>query len=272
MKHNLFKRFASKHFIIKEFSLENSRNDPFTLNLNNSDFSQISGHFRSKRFPNRRGNVFEIVRPSLRVSRLLIGNNNANIVRSFSNSVRNGGRGEWGGGGWRPGTWITYYYLRQRRRLFAVGDPETRSPPKARRFMPRAIPRYFLNQISSLLSRSLPFSGLSARPPIPFRLDFPSRKWIFMKHVNNKRDNFLFASHSCLQDTNSFSLSLYRPRFPSSESSNHIVSVRFVLCTLFALSATSHRRMRRIRFMRRKAPGWNLQLAKLQETIFDLVI
>lgn len=95
-----------------------------------------------------------------------------------------------------------------------------------------------------------------------------------MKHVNNERDNFLFASHSCLQDTNSFSLSLslYRPHFPSSESSNHIVSVRFVLCTLFALSATSRRRMRRIRFMRRKALGWNLQLAKLQETIFDLVI
>lgn len=75
----------------------------------------------------------------------------------------------WGGEDGRPGrseTWISHYYLRQRRRLFAVGDPETRSPPKARRFMPRAVSRYFLNQISS----SPPGFSLSVRSSRPLRL------------------------------------------------------------------------------------------------------
>lgn len=54
--------------------------------------------------------------------------------------------------------------------FFAAGDPETRSPPKAWRFMPRVVSRYFLNQISSpgfSLAHSAPI-GLSHFP----RLDF----------------------------------------------------------------------------------------------------
>lgn len=54
-----------------------------------------------------------------------------------------------------------------------------------------------------LFSRPLP---LLVHPL--FRLDFLPRKWIFMKDINNERDNFLSASYSCLQYKLYLSLSL----------------------------------------------------------------
>lgn len=59
----------------------------------------------------------------------------------------------------------------------------------------------------AFLSPAFPQRSPSAHPFAPFRLDFLPRKWIFMKDVNNKRDNFLFASHSCLQRKVFFSFS-----------------------------------------------------------------
>lgn len=177
----------------------------------------------------------------------LIGSNNANIARRCSNSVRNGG--------WRPGTRIPYYYLRERRGLPAVilRRDRLRKPGDlcSARFLVTSSTKY--PPSPRLFSRSPSERSPLVHPLPPFRPDFLPRKWIFMKDVNNERDNFLFASHSCLQRGLLFPFLPRSPHFSSREFSNHIVSVCFVPRALFALSATS-RRMRRIRFARREAP------------------
>ena len=191
------------------------------------------------------------VRPSRVI--LLIGNNNANIVQCSSDSVRSGRWAERGDleleyritisasdGGFSQ--WVI---LRRDR----LRKPRDLCPA---RFLVTSSTKYPHSGFSLAHSPS----ATPTRPPAPFRLDFLSRKWIFMKDVNNERDNFLFAAATLVYNINSFSLSLFLSvHFAiSHESSNHIVSVRFVLCALFALSATSHR-MWHIRFTHWKAPG-----------------
>lgn len=48
-------------------------------------------------------------------------------------------------------------------------------------------------------------------PPLSFRLDFLSRKWIFMKDVNNERDNFLFSRAILVYNANPLCLFRHFP-------------------------------------------------------------
>lgn len=85
----------------------------------------------------------------------------------------NGGRG---GKGVNPGPEYRITTSGSDEGFFAVDDPETRSPPKARRFMPRAVSRYFLNQISSPGLFSRPSTGpLSSLPGASFLPDLTFR-------------------------------------------------------------------------------------------------
>lgn len=143
---------------------------------------------------------------------LFIGNNNANIVQCSSDSVRSG-------------RWAERSDMELEYRITISSDggfSQWMILRRDRLRKPRDLcPARFL--VTS--STKYPHPGFSlahspsatpTHPPAPFRLDFLSRKWIFMKDVNNERDNFLFASYSCLQYKFffSFSFSLYISQFP----------------------------------------------------------
>lgn len=146
--------------------------------------------------------------------------------------------------GWPPERWAVRGGLELEYRITVSGRDEgfsqwvilKRDPPKAQRFMPRTVSRYFLNQISSprLFSHPLSLAGPQLRyPPVSFRLDFLPRKWIFMKDINNE-SKIIFSLGATFVYNTSLSLSTPHPG-----ASNHAVSVCFILCALFAFSATS---------------------------------